>query len=64
MSVSPEYVVDGDGNRTAVLLPIESYEALMEDLSDLAAIADRRGEATVSHTKFLVELKEDGLLSD
>lgn len=36
----------------------------MEDLSDLAAIADRRGEATVSHTKFLVELKEDGLLSD
>ena len=64
MKLSPNFVTDETGKRTAVLLPIESYEALMEDLQDLAAIADRRGEPTVSHEKFLAELRADGLLKD
>ena len=40
------FVVDEDGKRTAVILPIEEYEGLMEDLDDLAIIAERRGEPT------------------
>ncbi len=35
------YVVDENGNRTAVMLPIEEYEELLEDLQDLAVIAQR-----------------------
>ena len=62
--MSPNFVTDDTGKRTAVLLPIESYEALLEDLHDLASIADRRGEFTVSHKEFLVELRVDGLLQD
>jgi len=41
------YVVDENGNRTAVMLPIEEYEELLEDLEDLALIAQRRNEPTV-----------------
>lgn len=41
------YVVDESGNRTAVMLPIEEYEELLEDLEDLALIAQRRNEPTV-----------------
>ena len=38
------YVVDESGNRTAVMLPIDEYERLLEDLQDLAVIvaAQRR----------------------
>ena len=64
MKMSPKYVIDDTGKRTAVLLPIENYESLLEDLQDLAAIADRRSEPTVSHADFLAELRADGLLQD
>jgi hypothetical protein len=64
MGSTLQYVTDGAGEKTAVLLPIREYEALIADLSDLAAIADRRGEETVPHDKFLAELREDGILSD
>ncbi|NWK55201.1 hypothetical protein HW115_06240 [Verrucomicrobiaceae bacterium N1E253] len=64
MESALQYVTDGSGAKTAVLLPIHEYEALMEDLSDLAVIADRRGEETIAHDEFLAELRKDGILSD
>lgn len=64
MKLGPNFVTDDNGKRTAVLLPIKSYEALLGDLEDLSAIADRRGESTVSHAEFLAELRADGLLQD
>ena len=39
-----QFVVDENGRKSAVLLPIGEYEALLEDLEDLATIADRRQE--------------------
>ena len=62
--IHPEYVTDGNGNRKSVILPIAEYEHLLEDLEDLAAIAERRDKATVTHGALLEELKADGLLSD
>ncbi|MEC5127024.1 hypothetical protein VSU19_09700 [Verrucomicrobiales bacterium BCK34] len=64
MSVSPRYVTNEDGERTEVILSIDSYEALLEDLKDLAAIADRRNEETITHSDFVAELKADGILQD
>jgi hypothetical protein len=58
----PEYVTDGDGNKKAVILPIAEYEELIEDLHDLAVVAERRDEPTVSHDQLTAELKSDGLL--
>lgn len=64
MNEAVNFVTDAEGKRTSVLMPIERYESLMEDLSDLAAIADRRDEPTVSHSDFVDELKTDGFLQD
>ena len=60
--MSAQYVADESGRRTAVLLPIEEYERLLEDLQDLASIAERREEPTISHENLVTELKRDGLL--
>ncbi|MFQ3168230.1 MAG: PHD/YefM family antitoxin component YafN of YafNO toxin-antitoxin module [Limisphaerales bacterium] len=62
MASSVQFVTDEDGNKTAVVLPIAEYEQLMEDMQDLAAIADRRDEPTTKHEQFVNELKQDGIL--
>ena len=41
-----DYVVK-NGKRTAVILPIEEYKELLEDLQYLAVIARRRNEPTI-----------------
>jgi hypothetical protein len=46
----------------ALLPPVEEYERLLEDLHDLASIAERREEPSVSHEDLVAELKRDGLL--
>lgn len=61
-SLHPQYIVDPQGQKTSVLLPIEEYETLLEDLRDLAAVAERRGEAIAEHADVLARLKADGLL--
>lgn len=43
-----KYIVDENGQKTAVVLPIEEYEELLSDLHDLAIIAERRDESTLS----------------
>ena len=40
------YIVDESGRRVSVVLPVEEYEELMEDIGDLAAVAERRQEET------------------
>ena len=57
-----QYIVDEKGQRTAVILPIEEYEELLEDLHDLAIIAERRDEPTINFEELKKRLKEDGLL--
>jgi len=41
--------VDSSGNKTDVLLPMESYLELLEDLEDLKAIAERKDEDTIDN---------------
>lgn len=62
LRTSLRYVTDGEGAKTAVILPIAEFEDLLEDLRDLATIAERRDEPTVSHDDLVAELKRDGLL--
>ena len=57
-----QYIVDEKGQRTAVIIPIEEYEELLEDLHDLAIIAERRDEPTIDFEELKKRLKEDGLL--
>jgi hypothetical protein len=57
-----KYVTNREGDKTAVILPINDFQELMEDIEDLAAVAERREEPTISHEQLLAELKEDGLI--
>jgi hypothetical protein len=57
-----QYVTNQTGEKTGVIMPIAEFEGLMEDIEDLAAVAERREEPTVSHEELLVELKRDGLI--
>jgi len=54
MSAVEQYVVDEHGNKVAVILPLTEYQHLKEDLHDLAMVAERRDEGTIS----LAELKK------
>ncbi len=63
-NLHPQYVTDSDGRKTAVILPIEEYDELLEDLTDLAVVAERRDEPTVPHDRVVTELEKDGPLSD
>ena len=56
MSDPVKYITDDHGERTAVVLPTSDYEKLMEDLGDLAVVAERRGEPTIPHEQFVSEL--------
>ena len=62
MSDALQYLTDERGERTAVVLPIAEYEQLLEDLEDLAVVAERRDEPTIPHEQFIDELKRDGIL--
>ncbi len=59
-----QYVTDEKGNKTAVILPIEEFEELLEDLQDLAVLAERRDEPTIPYEEVIARLKRDGYLSD
>jgi hypothetical protein len=58
----PQFVTNETGERTLVIIPIDEFEQLLEDIEDLAIIAERRDEPTISHENLLDELKNDGLL--
>ena len=58
----PQFVIDGKGKKTGVILPLKRYQKLMEDLHDLAVVAERRAEEALSLSEMKRRLKKDGLL--
>ena len=62
MAANEQYVVDSEGRKMAVRLSLEQYEKLMEDLHDLAVVAERREEKAISLQELKRRLKKDGLL--
>ena len=57
-----QFIVDESGEKTAVVLPLKDYEELLEDIHDLAIIAERREEPTISFDELEKRLKADGLI--
>ncbi len=60
--MNPRYITSEDGSRTDVVLPMADYEELMEDLHDLAVIAERREESSIPLEEVKKKLQKDGLL--
>ena len=63
MSATVQNLTNEKARKTAVILAINDYEKLLEDLDDLAVIAERHGEETIPHATFKKGLKRR-LLSD
>ena len=51
VSDAVKYITNDRGERTAVVLPISDYEKLLEDLEDLAVVAERRDEPAMAEVK-------------
>lgn len=65
MTAQLQYLTDEKGEKKAVVLPIEDYESLLEELADsadAAAIAEAKKERAIPHDEFIAELKRDGIL--
>lgn len=54
------FVVDSKGRKTAVILPIDQFEEMVEDMHDLAIVAERRGETPISAGELKKRLKKRG----
>ena len=57
-----QYVTNKAGEKIAVILPFDAFQELLEDIEDLAAVAERREDPTIAHHELVAELKRDGLL--
>ena len=55
-----QYQTDAQGRRTAVVIPISEYEQLLEDLHDLAVVAERRDEEAIEDAELRRRLAGGG----
>jgi hypothetical protein len=62
IKLNEKFIVNESGKKTEVLIPYRDYERLMEDIHDLAIIAERKNEKVISHEEMMKRLKKDGLI--
>ena len=55
-NIKEQFVVNARGKKTAVILSLKQYEKLLEDLHDLAVIAERRAEKPFSFEEMKQQL--------
>ena len=60
--MNPQFLTDDRGQKVAVVIPIADYESLMEDVTDLAAVAERRDDDRISLAELKEKLAADRLL--
>lgn len=58
----PQYITNDSGEKVSVILPINEFQELLEDIEDLATVAERRDEPRISHEKLIMELRQDGFI--
>ena len=62
MSRNVQYVTDANGERTAVILPLEEYEELLEDLHVTRIAEETKNEERIPWEKVKSELVSEGKL--
>jgi hypothetical protein len=60
--MTTQFITKPTGEKVAVVIPMREYEELMEDIVDLAAVAERRDEERVSLAEVKQHLVSDGFL--
>ena len=56
------FVVVSKGKMTAVILPVDLFEELMEDIYDLRIVAERKNEKPIAAKELTKRLKKLGLV--
>jgi hypothetical protein len=60
MRKNPQFVTDAEGHKTAVVLPIEEYEEMIEDLEMGRAAREGKGQSRRSFDDVVKELRGAG----
>ncbi len=55
-----QFVIDPDGHKTAVILPIEEYEEMMEDLEMGRAARESKSQPRRAFEEVVKELRSSG----
>ncbi len=61
-TVREKFIIDSKGKKSGVVLSLRRYRKLMEDVHDLAVVAERRSEPTISFEEMRRRLKKNDLL--
>lgn len=62
IAAQEQYVIDINDKKTAVILSLKQYLKLLEDLHDLAIVAERRTQRSISLEEMKLQLKKDDIL--
>ncbi|HEY5992935.1 MAG TPA: hypothetical protein VIU10_10175, partial [Candidatus Udaeobacter sp.] len=60
MSKNVQYVTDANGERTAVILPLNEYQELLEDLHIIRVAEETKGESSRPLSEVAEELRDAG----
>ena len=60
MSRNVQFIVDSDGNKTAVVLPIEEYEEMLEDLRFGRVAGESKGKSRRPFSEVVDEMRAAG----
>ena len=60
--MTTQFLTEDRGQKVAVVIPMADYDQLMEDVADLAAVAEPRDDDRISLTELKEQLTADGLL--
>ncbi|MEO0639569.1 MAG: hypothetical protein AAFY70_07585 [Bacteroidota bacterium] len=55
-----QYVTDSEGNKTAVLVPIEQWDQILKEIQELKTSADLKGKLSSGFNQML-QIKRDEL---
>ena len=61
-TMQEKFLINSKGRKTGVVLSLRRYRKLIEDLHDLAVVAERRSEPAISFDEMRRRLKKNGLL--
>lgn len=62
MSRNVQYVTDANGERTAVILPLDEYEELLEDMHVIRVADETKDEPRIPWEQVKAELVSEGKL--
>ena len=62
MSSNVQYITDANGERTAIILPLDEYGELLEDMHVIRVADETKDEPRIPWNKVKAELVSEGKL--